>query len=246
MRSANLSISKKKHVNLSIRSVPESPLFLIPTLYWLPKHDVNLEIEGYSFGFCFLRMVGQLNIRQNAWRKRSSTMDLVRSNALASTMRDELSSAPDALAIMKSFDKNRWLKELSSRGVDDTHYGIRIIKEAAKEEMVRREIQAQQQFDTKSSSHGASLNPTSTGSTKRTKRTKRTERTERLVRLLHVSPRKANFSPRGKSQPPCLATGLDAPLTHQLYSPNPPSLALIPTPFSSHTLRLTRPWTAKK
>lgn len=147
MRSANLSISKKKHVNLSVRHVPESPLFLIPTIYWLPKHDVNLEIEGYSFGFCFLRMVGQINIRQNAWRKRSSSMDLVRSNALACVMREELASAPDALAIMKCFEKNRWLKELSSRGVEDSHYGIRIIKDAAKEEMVRREIQAQRQAE---------------------------------------------------------------------------------------------------
>lgn len=140
MRSANLSVTKKKHVNISIRHVPESPLFLIPTIYWLPKHDVNLEIEGYSFGFCFLRLVGQINIRQNAWKKKSSSMDLVRSNALASVMRDRLSTpAPDALAILKSFEKNRWLKELSSRGVEESHYGLRIIKDAAKDEMVKRE-----------------------------------------------------------------------------------------------------------
>lgn len=140
MRSANLSVTKKKHVNISIRHVPESPLFLIPTIYWLPKHDVNLEIEGYSFGFCFLRLVGQINIRQNAWKKKSSSMDLVRSNALASAMRDRLSTpAPDALAILKSFEKNRWLKELSSRGVEESHYGLRIIKDAAKDEMVKRE-----------------------------------------------------------------------------------------------------------
>jgi hypothetical protein len=149
MRSANLAISKKIHVNISIRHIPESPLFIIPTIYWLPRHDVNLEIEGVSFGFCFLRIVGQINIRQNAWRKKSSNMDLVRSNALASTIRDELPNAPDALAIMKSFEKNRWLKELSSRGVEESHYGIRVIKEAAKEEVVRREIQNQQNSETK-------------------------------------------------------------------------------------------------
>lgn len=151
MRSANLSISKKKHINVSIRHVSESPMFLIPTIYWLPKHDVNLEIEGVSFGFCFLRMVGQINIRQNAWRKRSSNMDLVRSNALASIMRDELGATPDALAVMKSFEKNRWLKELSARGVDESHYGLRIIRESAKEEMIRREIQAQHPGEPRSS-----------------------------------------------------------------------------------------------
>ena len=140
MRSANLSITKKKHINISIRHVAESPLFLIPTIYWLPKHDVNLEIEGISIGFCFLKLVGQINIRQNAWRKRNATMDLVKSNSLASAMRDEFKNAPDALAILKSFEKNRWLKELSSRGVEDTHYGLRIIKEAAKEETLRRDL----------------------------------------------------------------------------------------------------------
>lgn len=140
MRSANLSISKKRHLNISIRRVPESPLFLIPTLYWLPRHDVNLEIEGISIGFCFLRLVGQVNIRQSSWRKRGSNMDLVRSNALASLMAKEISGAPDALAIMKSFEKNRWLKELSSRGVEESHYGLRVIKEAAREETVRREL----------------------------------------------------------------------------------------------------------
>ena len=139
MRSANLTITKKKHLNISIRHVAESPLFIIPTIYWLPKHDVNLEIEGFSIGFCFLRLVGQINIRQNAWRKKSSTMDLVRSNSLAGILRDEFPSAPDALAILKSFEKNRWLKELSSRGVEETHYGLRIIKEAAKDETIRRE-----------------------------------------------------------------------------------------------------------
>lgn len=157
MRSANLSITKKKHVNISIRHVPESPLFLIPTIYWLPKHDVNLEIEGVSFGFCFLRMVGQINIRQNAWRKRSSNMDLVRSNALATTMREELSNSPDALAIMKSFEKNRWLKELASRAVDESHYGLRVIKESAKEEMVRRDLPAQTSQDARSDSSSFDL-----------------------------------------------------------------------------------------
>lgn len=154
MRSANLSISKNKHVNISIRHVAESPFFLIPTLYWLPRHDVNLEIEGISFGFCFLRMVGQINLRQNAWRKRSASMDLVRSNSLAAIMREELGPSvvgpsPDALAVLKSFEKNRWLKELSSRGVEESHYGLRIIRESAKEELVRREIHAQHQGDAK-------------------------------------------------------------------------------------------------
>lgn len=149
MRSANLAISKKKHVNISIRRLAESPLFLIPTIYWLPRHDVNLEIEGVSFGFCFLRVIAQVNIRQNAWHKKSSSMDLVKSNSLAGVMRDELSNAPDALAIMRSFERHRWLKELSSRGVEDSHYGLRVIREAAKEELVRRETQNQQQSDSK-------------------------------------------------------------------------------------------------
>jgi hypothetical protein len=114
----------------------------------LPRHDVNLEIEGYSIGFCFLRLVGQINIRQNAWSKRSSNMDLVRSNKLASTMREELAGTPDAMAIMKSFEKNRWLKELSARGIDETHYGIRIIKETAKDEMQRRDTGANENKQT--------------------------------------------------------------------------------------------------
>lgn len=156
MRSANLSISKKKHLNISIRHVPESPIFLIPTIYWIPRHDVNLEIEGISIGFCFLRMVGQLNIRQNAWRKRSSTMDMVRSNALASTMREELGTSPDAIAIINSFERNRWLKELSSRGVEESHYGMRVIKEAAKEEMVRRELPPNA-YDSRGSSNSLDL-----------------------------------------------------------------------------------------
>ena len=67
-------------------------------------------------------------------------MDLVRSNALASSMRHRLSTnTPDALAILKSFEKNRWLKELASRGLEESHYGLRIIKDAAKDEMVKRD-----------------------------------------------------------------------------------------------------------
>lgn len=149
MRSANLAISKKRHINISVRHVAESPFFLIPTIYWLPRHDVNLEIEGVSFGFCFLQMVAQVNIRQNAWRKKSSGMDLVRSNHLASVMRDELPNAPDALAIMKSFERNRWLKELSSRGVEASHYGLRVVRDAAKDEMARRDAQPKPRVDGK-------------------------------------------------------------------------------------------------
>lgn len=156
MRSANLSITKKTHLNISIRHVAESPIFLIPTIYWLPKHDVNIEIEGYSFGFCFMRLIGQINVRRNAWTKRRSNMDLVRSNALSNLMKALFQVAPDALAIMKSFDRNHWLKEFSMRGVDDTHYGLLIIKDAAKEEMVRREIPTQ--YDHKNSGQVFELN----------------------------------------------------------------------------------------
>lgn len=139
MRSPNLPISKRQHLNLSVRKMPESPLFLFPTIYWLPKHDVNLEIEGVGIGFCFLRWIGQINIRQSSWRKRSGAMDLTRANRLAAKIQESLGSGPDALAIVRAFEANRWLLEIAERGVEHSPYALRLIRDAAKDENFKKE-----------------------------------------------------------------------------------------------------------
>lgn len=140
MRSPNLPISKRKHLNISVRKMPESPLFLFPTIYWLPKHDVNLEIEGVGVGFCFLRWIAQINIRQSSWRKRSATMDLSRANRLASKIQAALGPGPDAVAILRAFEANRWLLEIAERGVEDSPYALRLIRDAAKEESFKKDL----------------------------------------------------------------------------------------------------------
>lgn len=139
MRSPNLQINRKKHINLSIRKVPESPIFLLPSFFLIPKHDVNLEIEGFAFGFAFFRWCVQVNIRQNAWRRKTAAVDLVRANSLSAKIKEQFGAGPDPMGLVKAFERNRWLRELTSRGVEETHYGLRIIRDAAKEESLRRE-----------------------------------------------------------------------------------------------------------
>lgn len=139
MRSPNLPISKRKHINISVRKMPESPLFLFPSIYWLPKHDVNLEIEGTSIGFCFLRWVTQINFRQVAWRKRSAEVDLTRANRIASKIQEAFGQSPDAIAIVRAFQNQRWLLEVAERGLEDAPYSLRLIRDAAKEESVKKD-----------------------------------------------------------------------------------------------------------
>ena len=139
MRSPNLSLGKRKHVNLIIKHTSESPFFLFPSVYFIPMHDVNLEIEGFSFGFCFLKTSAQINFRRASWPKKPANVDLARANALSSKMAEIYGAGPDAIAIVNTFERNRWLKELTSRGVDETHYGLKIIREAAKESASKRE-----------------------------------------------------------------------------------------------------------
>lgn len=133
MRSPNLQLGKRRHLNISLRHLPESPLFFLPSFYWLPKHDVNLEIEGVSLGLCFGHWVAQLNIRRQSWVKHPSQVDLVRANGLAGQLTAFGAGAPDAVTLVKTFERHRWLRELTSRGVETTHYGLRILREAAHE-----------------------------------------------------------------------------------------------------------------
>lgn len=139
MRSPNLSLGRRKHLNLIIKHTPESPLFLFPTVYFIPVHDVNLEIEGFAFGFCFLRTSAQINFRRSSWPKKPAAVDLTKANSLSSKMSEIYGNSPDAIAIVNTFERNRWLRELTSRGVDESHYGLRIIREAAKDSGSRRE-----------------------------------------------------------------------------------------------------------
>lgn len=139
MRSPNLSIGKRKHLNLIIKHTPESPLFLFPSLYLIPLHDVNLEIEGIAIGFCFLRTSAQINFRRASWPKKPALVDLAKANTLAAKMKDLYGHGPDAIAIVNTFERNRWLRELTSRGVDETLYGLRIIREAAKDNGLKRD-----------------------------------------------------------------------------------------------------------
>lgn len=139
MRSPNVPISKRKHINLSVRKMAESPLFLFPTIYWLPKHDVNLEIEGVGVGFCFLRWVAQINIRQSSWRKRSGDMDLSRANSIASKIQNAYGQSPDAMAIVKAFESNRWLIDIAERGMEESPYALRLIRDAAKDESFKKD-----------------------------------------------------------------------------------------------------------
>lgn len=144
MRTANLTLSEKSglHLNASLRRVPESPLFLLPTLFFIPKHDVSLEIEGIGLGGCFLRFVFQINLRRSSWARRSSAMTLARATALARRMRSadpSVARPPDPLSIIKSVAAAPHLGDICSRGGDESHYGLLILRAAAQEEMAARE-----------------------------------------------------------------------------------------------------------
>lgn len=144
MRTANLTLSEKSglHLNASLRRVPESPLFLLPTLFFIPKHDVSLEIEGTGIGGCFLRFVFQVNLRRSSWARRSSAMTLARATALARRMRladPSMARQPDPLSIIKSVAAAPHLGDICSRGGDESHYGLLILRAAAQEEMAGRD-----------------------------------------------------------------------------------------------------------
>lgn len=140
MRSPNLTLSKKTHANISIRSLNESPFFILPSIYFISKHDVNIEIEGYSLGFIWARWCFQINLRKQAWTKSSSNIDLSKANILSQKMSELYSGPPlDPTSIVKAFDKNKWLKELINRNVDQSYYALLIIKEVSKEEQYKKD-----------------------------------------------------------------------------------------------------------
>lgn len=139
MRSPNLPITKRHHLNISVRKMPESPLFILPSIYWLPKHDVNLEIEGVAIGFCFLRWVTQINFRKVAWKKRSAEVDLTRASSIASKIQEAFGQSPDAPAIVRAFEQQRWLLEIAERGLEETPYALRLIRDIAREESFKKD-----------------------------------------------------------------------------------------------------------
>lgn len=139
MRSPNLNISKNTHLNIIIKNSKESPFFIIPTFFYISKHDVNLEIEGVSFGFVFAKWCLQLNVRTNSWKKYSSSMDLVKANSINQKIQEMYgSSTVDAGTILRAFENNKWLKELTSRGTEQSYYGLLVIKEIAKDEQHKK------------------------------------------------------------------------------------------------------------
>lgn len=138
MRTPNLSFGRARHLNVVIRRVPESPVFLFPSPYWLPRHDVNLEIEGVSVGLCFLRWIFQLNLRKASWLKKNPNVDLSRAAAIAAMIAEEFGQPPDPPSIVDAFEKNKWLRDMAARGAETTFYGLKIIKDAAREEQLRR------------------------------------------------------------------------------------------------------------
>lgn len=99
---------------------------------------MNLEIEGVSIGVCFWNWLLQINIRSNAWEKYPSSVDLVKANAISAKIQSFFGSSPDAPAIVRAFDSNRWLRELTSRGIDDTYYGLRVIRDVT-QDVIRSE-----------------------------------------------------------------------------------------------------------
>ncbi len=131
MRTPNLSIGKNRHINLIIRRSPENPRFLLPSPFWMPSHDVNLEIEGMAIGFCFLNALFQLNIRKDSWEKYPASVDRDRADQIAARIESLFGSSPDGATIVKAFESNRWLREFSSRGTDETYYGLRVIRDVS-------------------------------------------------------------------------------------------------------------------
>lgn len=128
MRTPNIPFGKK-HLNMIVRRSPENPFFLLPSPFWIPGHDVNLEIEGVSFGFCFLNWLFQINIRKSSWLKLSASVDRERAGQISDRIEALFGSSPDPAAIARAFDANRWLRELTSRGIDETYYGLRVIRD---------------------------------------------------------------------------------------------------------------------
>lgn len=148
MRSPNLNISKNTHLNIIIKNTKESPFFLIPSLFYISKHDVNLEIEGISLGFVFAKWSFQLNIRTNSWKKFNASMDLVKANSISQKIQDMYgSSSADAGTILRAFENNKWLKELTSRGIEQSYYGLLVIKEVSNEEQHKKTVNKNSDFN---------------------------------------------------------------------------------------------------
>ncbi len=138
MQTPNLFLSDQRHINIVFKKNKQSPFFLLPALFFIKKHDVTVQIEGFSVGVVFAHWFLQINIRSYSMPPtKGHSIKIISQRILTACKKNGMSHVTPEF-ISSFLETNPWAMEIFQHPKAILHsYTMNLLSDALKEHQLK-------------------------------------------------------------------------------------------------------------